>query len=217
VANDYCTWAEIEASNPDITWGATYDTIGALLVTRASRALDRECKVEPGYFYVSADTTRWFPGTGGTSIWIGALAAAPTTLSVAEGGDVDTSAGTGGTYTAWAAADYLLWPPNALLMGEPYRRLDINGSSSGGSKTVFAAGEKTVKIAGKFGYAVAVPEDIKQATIIQVTRWLQRARQGFQDTGAIVELGQLTYTKALDPDVALMIAHYQRKPRKGSQ
>jgi len=213
--NDYCTWAEVEASNPEITWGATYDTIGAAIVTRASRLIDRHAKVEPGFFYVSTDTTRWFPGTGSAHLWIGRLAAAPTTVSMALTGIVDGPAGTGGTYTALTTADYQLWPANAALEYRPYQRLDIAGSTY----TAWCAGEKTVKVVGKFGWAAAVSDDLKLITIAETVRYLQRSRQGFADTGAIPEISQLAYTHALDPvtvadlDVFLMAM----KPHKGSQ
>jgi hypothetical protein len=214
-ANDYCTHADIEAANPDVTWGTTYDALGALLATRASRLIDRHAKVEPGFFSVSEDTTRWFAGTGGSSLWIGRLAAAPTTVSVALTGVVDGPAGTGGTYTAYAATDYQLWPANALLVGEPYQRIDAAGSTY----TTWVAGEKTVKIVGKFGWSTTTPTEVLQAAVIQATRWLQRGRQAYQDTGAVIELGQLTYTKALDPDVVVILDSFmdRLKPRKGSQ
>lgn len=214
-ANDYCAWSDVEAVNPDITWGSTYDTVGAAIVTRASRMIDRYAGVEPGYFYVSSDTTRWFSGSGSAWMWIGRLAAAPTTVSMAVGGVVDGPSGTGGTYTALTAADYLIWPPNALLMGEPYQRLDIAGSTY----TAWKAGDKTIKIAGKFGWAGTLPDELKQAAIIETSKQLQRGRQGYQDTGAIVELGQMTYTQPLDPaTVAILDAFLKKiKPRKGSQ
>jgi len=213
--NDYCAWSDVEAANPDITWGTTYDTVGALLVTRASRMIDTYADVEPGFFYVSADTTRWFAGTGGASLWVGRIAAAPTNVSMALTGVVDNAAGTGGTYTALTTSDYLLWPANAVLTSDPYQRLDIAGSTY----TAWVAGEKTVKIVGKFGWASSLPDEIKQAAVIEVSKQLQRGRQGFQDTGAIVELGQMTYTQPLDPFTVAALAPILKrlKPKKGSQ
>lgn len=196
--NDYCTAAEIKAAMPDVTWGSTYDTILGLFATRGSRAIDRYTNRKPGAFYVSADVTRYFDGSGGTELWIGELAAAPTTVQVAETGVLTT-------LTTWASTDYLLHPYNALDDGEPYRRLDIDVAN--GTKTCWYAFPKAVKIVGKFGYSATVPDDVKQAAIIQAVRWFKRGQQAFSDTGAIVELGQLTYTKALDPDVALLIDH----------
>lgn len=206
--NTYVTNTEIKAVMPDGNWSTTYDTLLGTLATRASRAIDRFTGRKPGAFNVDADVTLYFEGSGTLEQWIGELAAAPTSVAVAEGGVIDSSAGTGGNYTTWAASDFICWPYNALDDGQPYLRLDVELYR--GSKPVWFRFPKSVKVVGKFGYSAAAPEDVKQAVIIQAARWFKRGQQAFRDTGAIVELGQLTYTKALDPDVALMIAHLRR-------
>ena len=50
----------------------------------------------------------------------------------------------------------------------------------------------------------------RMATIIQASRWFKRGQQAFQDTGAVVELGQLRYTQKLDPDVAALLGFLRR-------
>lgn len=203
--NDYLTVANLKASMPDTSWGSAYDTAMGTAITDASRAIDEFTHREPGAYYVTADTTRWFNGDGSQELWIGELAAAPTSLSVAEDGVVDGSAGTGGTYTTWAATDYLLWPPNALLRGKPYLMIAIDINN--GTKAYFYQYPKSVKIVGKFGYSATIPSIINRATIVQATRYFKRAQQAQRDTGAVVELGQLQYTQKLDPDVALLVEH----------
>lgn len=215
MANSYASNLEIKSALADLgtNLGSTHDPLLTTLAGYASRNIDSYTNVEAGFYYVSADTTRWFAGTGGPHLWIGALAAAPTSVSVALTGVVDNAAGTGGTYTALTTSDYLIWQPNALLEGRPYRRLDIAGSTY----TAWAAGEKTVKIAGKFGYAAsAPPDDIKAAAIAQAVLWFQRGRHGFEDRGGNTNLGQQEYSR-LDPNVSMTIEHYRRKPKKGSQ
>ena len=191
-ANDYCTAAEIKAAMPDGSWGSSYDTELARLATAASRAIDRYTGREPGAYEVTADTTRYLDGSGGAQLWIGELAQAPTSVAVAETG-VLTS------YTAWASTDYLLWPYNALAEGQPYLRLDIDRLN--GTKAVWHRFPRAVKIVGRFGFATATPELIQQAAITQAARWFKRGQQAYQDTGAVVELGQLRYVKQLDPDI----------------
>lgn len=183
---------------PDTTFGSGYDAALEALAKRASRAIDRYTNRKPGAFYVDADVTLYFDGSGDTKLWIGELAAAPTTVQVAETGVLTT-------LTTWESTDYLCWPYNALDDGQPYTRLDLDIYN--GTKSTWYAYPKAIKIAGKFGYSATVPDDVKQAAIIQAVRWFKRGQQAYSDTGAIVELGQLTYTKALDPDVALMIEH----------
>ena len=183
---------------PDGNWSTTYDTLLAVLAKRASRAIDRYLKRKPGAFYVNTDVTLYFTGSGSRTLWIGELAAAPTSVSVAETGDIVTP-----DYTLWAETDYMCWPFNALDAGMPYVRLDIDQLN--GSKSVWYSFPKSVKIVGKFGYSTSVPDDVMQVACIQTARWLKRGQQAFQDTGAIMELGQLTYTQRLDPDVANLI------------
>lgn len=207
-ANDYCTASDVKTVMPDGNWGTGYDTLLGLLVTRASRAVDTFVMRLPGAFAVTVDVTAYFDGSGTRYQWIGELAAAPTSVAVAETGSVDNAAGTGGNYTTWTVSDYVCWPYNAPLESEPYQRLDINYFI--GSKAVWFPYPKAVKVVGKFGFSTTVPDDVKQATIIQAARWFKRGQQAFQDTGAVTELGQLHYTQRLDPDVANILAYLRR-------
>jgi hypothetical protein len=208
VANDYITADDIRAEMPDTEWGGKYTVLFEAIAGQASRAIDRFVKRRPGAFYSDTDSTEYFDGSGTLEQWVGELAAAPTSVAVAETGDVDSSAGTGGTYTTWATSDYLLWPYNAVAASEPFLRLDIDLLN--GSKAVWYRFPKSVKIVGKFGYSAAVPDDVKYATLVQAVRMFKRSQQAFQDAGASVELGALRYVKDLDPDVGLMVQHYLR-------
>ena len=208
MANDYCTLAEAKAALPDTSWSTAYDAILTALITRGSRAIDKLANYWPGAFFMSLDETRYFDGSGTRQQWVDHLAAVPTTVAVAETGITDTDAGSGGSYSTWLAADYMLWPRNALKNNEPYQRLDVDAFN--GSKVAFYAFRRGVKVTGKFGYSTAIPDDVKQAAIIQAIRWFKRGQQAYRDTGAIVELGQLTYTQALDPDVAETLKGYRR-------
>ena len=201
MAADYCTAAEVKAAMPDGNWGATYDALIALLAARASRAIDRYTKREPGAYAVAADSTRYFTSEGDTSLYIGELAAAPTTVSIAEAGDITD-------LTALAATDYILEPYNALAEGLPYNFIKLD--SLNGDWAYWPGFQKSIVIVGKFGYSAAVQDDVKQCSIIQCARWFKRGQQGFVDTGAIVELGQLTYVKAMDPDILLMVDHLRK-------
>lgn len=187
---DYCTAAEVKAVIPDVALGSTYDTLLGTLATRASRAIDAICKKDPGYFYVDADTVRYFDGSGGRILRVDRLAAAPTKVEVCEDGST--------TYVEWASTDYILYPYTA-----PYWELRIDLVN--GSKACWYGFERGVRITGKFGYSIAVPDDIKQAAIIQTMRYFKRGQQSFADVGAIAELGQLSYVRQLDPDIAAIL------------
>jgi len=201
MANDYCTADEVKAAMPDGNWGATYDALIALLATRASRAIDRYTKREAGAYYVNADTTRWFTAGAGVDLYIGEMAAVPTTVSIAEAGDITD-------LTALAATDYFMEPANSLLEGLPYNFIRLD--TLNGDWYYWPKFQKSVVIVGKFGYSATVPDDVKQCSIIQCARWFKRGQQGFQDTGAVAELGQLKYVKMMDPDIQVMVDYLRR-------
>lgn len=201
--NDYATNTEIKAAMPDGNWSIDYDALFTTLATRASRLFDQVAGKKPGSFYVSTDVTRYFDGNGEILLPISDLAAAPTSLAVAETGSITV-------YTTWASTDYILLPYNAPDNGKPYTELLIDGMN--GSKAVWYPFPKSVKIVGKFGYSVAIPDLVKQAVIMQASKWFKRGQQGFQDTGAITELGRLLYTKRLDPEVEMIALGFRGSP-----
>jgi len=103
-----------------------------------------------------------------------------------------------GVYVAWAGnVDYVPWPYNETY----FTRIKIKD----GAGKVFGTGQQRLQVTGKWGGITLPPNVIKLAAIITVARWFKRGMQGFQDTGAVVEVGQLRYTKALDPDVKEML------------
>lgn len=195
---DYCTSDEVIESAVDLGLDNTKDVILTELANRASRAIDRYTKREQGYWNSDADEIRTFDGSGTRLQIIDHLAAAPTTIEVAEAGDVTS-------YTAWATTDFFTSPYNALQLGDPIRRLDIDQLN--GTKSIWFRFPRSVRVTGKFGGATTRPEDINQATIMQVIRWLKRLQQGMQDTGGILEIRQLKFTKAIDPEIGEMLSH----------
>lgn len=209
---DYCTATEIKDHLIDSQLDNTYDTILATLATRASRAIDRFTKRPAGAYAVTVDSTRYFDGVDCPDLLVDELAAAPTSVSVAESGDVDNSAGTGGTYTLWSADDYLLWPYNAPGLGLPYEALIIDRMY--GTKSVWYTYRKGVKIVGKFGYSQTPPEEIKEATIMQAIKWFKRGQQALMDTSANPTFQQMPYgvvtVERLDPDIQLLLQHFVR-------
>lgn len=191
------TYATVEELKDrlDIT-SNTEDELLIALCKAASRMIDNYLGRKPRSFYSSTDSTLYFTGSGGDELWIPELAATPTSVSVAETGDLDT-------YTLWSSSDYFEWPYNYADEEVPIMRLDINPD---GAEDYWPNYPKAVKIVGKFGFSTTPPEEIKLATIIQTVRWFKRNQQSWADTGAIVELGQLRYTQKLDPDVEQILS-----------
>src|SRR3990167_1236048 len=203
----YATVLELRGALPDSGISSAYDILLTDLIRRASRALDRYTKWEAGSFARAStdEETRYYDGSGGSQQWIDPYVVAPSLLAVSESGGLASS-----DYTSYPSTDWFVWPPNAAAKGEPYYRIDLD--TLNGNKQVFYKYPKSVKVTAPFGHSLAsaIPDEIVQATVIQAARWFKRGQQAFQDTSAIVELGQLRYTQKLDPDVAEIIDHFKR-------
>ena len=206
--NDYVTIAEVKAALPADNWataGTTYDARLTTLCTAASRLIDRNTLKSVGYFYVSADDTRYFDApTEGLTLYCDELAAAPTSVSVTDTGSVTS-------YTALASTDYIVGPYNALAQGKPYTwiKLDIVN----GQYATWYGFEKGVKVVGKFGYSTSVPADVKQVALEQVVRWWKMETKNYADYGNVgtVPMGEYApkerYTN-IDGDLCDMLQHY---------
>lgn len=77
-----------------------------------------------------------------------------------------------------------------------------------GSKAIWYKFPRAVKITGRHGFSVAPPDVIKEITVIQAVRWFKRGQQAFADTSAIINLGQMAYTKKLDPDMEQVLSGF---------
>lgn len=202
-ANDYCTAGEVRAVMPDQAWSTAYDTLLGTLATRSSREFDRYTNRPPGAYYVTTASDRYFTGDGSAYLYPGEMAEAPSAVAVAESGDLSA-------LTAWStASDYLLTPYNAADEGRPYEGLQIDVYN--GTKTQWPTYPKAIKITAKWGYAAAIPDEVKDAVVTMTIRKFKRGQQGYQDAGAIVELGQLRYVKGQDPAVDELIEHLRRQ------
>lgn len=206
--NDYATLEQVkeqlDAGGAAVS--SVHDDFLNTLITRASRLIDQLIRASPGYFKITVAETRYFTGTGQTQLFLPQFCEAPTSVAVAETGDIDDASGTGGVYTAWATSDYLLWPYNADQLGRPWNALEIDVLN--GNKVFWYTFPKCIKITAKWGYSAAVPDTILQATLIQVVRWFKRAQQGFADAGASPDMSSLKFVKKLDTDVALGLDGY---------
>lgn len=196
--NDYITKADIKAAMPDGNWGTTYDSELDRLSTAASRAVDRACNREDGFFKVTDDSTRFFTGDGCSELWVDPFYAIT---------ELATDDAWSGTYTPWSVNDYFTYPYNAAQRQEPYRKLEINQLGSN-RLYYWPRFPRSVRMIAKFGFAATPPALIVQASIIQATRWWKRQTQAFSDVSAVLELGQVVFTKKLDPDLEQIVNTY---------
>ena len=203
--NVYADHEDIKAAMPDQNWPTTaYDTQLDTYCTRASREFDRATNRPPGFYYVTTASARYFTGDGSLYLYPGEMAAAPTAVEVAETGVLSS-------LTAWSTSgDYHLLPFNAADEGQPYTGLMIDIYNAG-SKTEWPAFPKCVKVTAKWGYSTTVPSEVEGAVITWAVRHFKRGQQGYQDAGAIQELGQLRYVKGVDPEIDDLIQRLRRQ------
>lgn len=168
----------------------------------ASRMIDRYKKVRPGAYYMETrdEEVRYYDVGHMDRVNIDWLVSASKV-------EVRTNAN---TWETWVdGTHYNLWPYNAVANGEPYRQIRIdedNTASAGSSGGVFVTGQRKLRVTGKFGCAVTPPETIQRAAKIQVARWFNRAKQGWQNSSETInDFPQMTYTRTLDPDVEIAL------------
>jgi hypothetical protein len=197
---DYTTAPEVRAlvTDSDLVTDTSYDAILGMLITAASRLIDNYVGGWDNYFYASSTDVRYYDGSGEKQQWIDPM----TSLDSVEVDESDS-----GTFTAWTLnTDYITWPYNYASIGKPIQRLDIKRD---GDKGVWYSFQRNVKVGGTFGYSASPPEAVEMACKIQSSRWFMRAKGGFEDAQASAAVGQMFYTKELDPDVKLLLQPYR--------
>jgi len=193
----YVTVDEVRRSAPDVELDLSYNESLEFLSEAASRFVDRYCRVEPGGFAATDAAVRYYFGDGGGLLLTDQMAAAPTLVRVRQGDD----------WRELGAGEWEVWPKAAGQRGRPYLGLTLTPAAGIGGWPVAL---NSVEVTAVWGWATAAPATVKQAVAIQTVRWLRRGQQGFADTGAIIELGQLRYIQRLDPDVELLLADFGR-------
>lgn len=209
MANDYVTVVEIKDALADSgnQLGSTYDTRLGRTAARASRLFDRETNREPGAYYSTAGVVRYFKGSGDTRQFLDEFTSI-TTLAVAESGDVDYSTDTGGDYTTWAASDYRLLPNNAPKFGEPYFEIEIDVLN--GSKSIFYAYEKGLKITAAWGFSTTAPVDVVEAVTEIAVNMFHNGQMAYARGAANAGLGVSGRVAVISPNVQDIIAVYRR-------
>jgi hypothetical protein len=183
------------ASN-DAAIGEYDDDIIWDMCEEASRLIDDHKRVEHGAYLAGTSTSaRYFSGSGNARQRIDPFVSV-SSVEVEE---------TDGTYTEWTEdTDFYTWPWDASSITEPIVALQTT-RKSGSAKSVFTRGPKRVRVTGVPGIAASVPPAIRRAARILVARWYKRAQQGWADSAASPELGQLQFVKEMDPDVATIL------------
>lgn len=214
MANDYATVAEAKAE-AEIS-DTDHDTTLGRLLDGAARMINRFCRRPDGFVAVGTATDRYYPGSGAATQWIDECAAVSAVAVKDAASDDETSytSWTLGTIGSTTSADVFAAsgdPDQPDYNRTPYIFLVIGPN---GDYSRFTKGRlPTVKITAQWGFALLVPPDIKEATIMQAIRWYKRLQSGMSDAVGSPDLGQLLYRQRLDPDVALILSEggYRRQ------
>lgn len=194
ISNGYATLAEVKAALR-IT-DTVDDTLLETAVESASRLVDGYCQRS---FYSGGSATRYYATENNLLVDIDDLQSLTT---------LQTSSTLNGTFdVTWSATDYQLEPLNGIadgLTGWPSTRIRAIGVLG----FPFWLGEAGVKVTGVWGWA-AVPNAVKQATIIQASRIFKRLDSPLGVLSS-PDLGYIRVGTRLDPDVQQLVEPYRQ-------
>jgi hypothetical protein len=210
----YATAAELRAYMNKVSTDLD-DEINELLES-ATIAIDNLCNRPNGFVADVAASARLYTGNGKPYLLIDECVEISTVAVKDSASDDD--------YDTWASDDWIAFSgdhrfPDFNSLPYDSVMVDPTGDESG---SVFTSGKwttrggfrpltdthrgvPTVQITAKWGYATTVPYTIKIACIMQASRWYKRLQSGMSDTLASGELGQMMYTKVIDPDIAMLL------------
>ena len=165
------------------------DGILLTLIKAASNSIDKFCNRT--FALNTSSVARYFDGKASNVLFHDDLLTL-TTLKFDRDGD--------GTYEETiSATEPILYPANKTP--KTYMKLRTEA---------FPVGNQAVEITGVWGYASAVPDDIVQACIMQVSRLYKRKDTGYAMLIASPELGQYEIYRGIDPDVKMMLMPYKK-------
>lgn len=99
--------------------------------------------------------------------------------------------------------DYRLWPLNAATSSRPWTELVFGTSASLG----YAEG--AIEVTALWGWS-SVPATVKNATLIQASRFFKRRESPFGIAGSPEMGNEMRLLARVDPDVAVMLMPYRR-------
>lgn len=200
---DYCTAIELKAY---LRIGdAADDSELGFAITAASRAIDQECNRQ---FGVSTAVARYYTWDESyldfaPVLEIDDIQSVTSLAVVADSGD-------DGTYehTLVNGTDFEFYPWNATANGRPWTHIVLKRNSLVlGS---FPTNSRAIKITGLWGWT-AVPTVVKQAALVQASRFFARRNSPFGIAGSPDLGNELRLLSKVDPDVAVMLNTVKRR------
>lgn len=211
----YATAAELRARIQKT--GVASDAVLTALIAAAQQNVNDFCNRPDGFEALTVATARTYSGSGKTYQWIDECIDV-TAIAVKE-------SVTDATYTAWALTDIIKARgdpkepdfnrlPYTLLIIDPTgtqsiftggKYSNLSGFAPDIDAKVTSRGVPTVRVTAKWGYSGTPPTPVKEACLIEAVRLFKRYESGMSDTLSNNELGQLMYTKEIDPEAKLML------------
>ena len=190
-------WAPAYASADDLkvfvrVTDAVDDPQVALAVEAASRAVDQHCRRQFGK--VDAAAARRYTA----QIVCGRWAVDVDDLATATGATVAVPAGPVDVFD--------LEPINAAADGQPFTRLTVGD----GAAHLPTGTRHEVTVTGVWGWS-AVPGAVKQATLLQASRFLARRDSPYGIAGSPDAGSEVRLLARVDPDVAVILGPYVRR------
>lgn len=190
-APDYVTTAELRSF---LVIGDTDDdTTLALAVGAASRAVDRHTNRQFGVVASAEErnyTARWDRRRCRWVIDVDDLMDDTGLTITTEDGEIDT---------------YALQPVNSPQVGVPWHRVVVDPDSA----VQPSCDEDGVTVEALWGWT-AVPEPVKQATLLQASRIFKRKDAPFGIAGSPESGSEMRLLSRVDPDVAVVLGPYVR-------
>lgn len=226
----YATPAELRAQT-DMDAGQWTDVELNIFLNAISAAIDAYCNRPDGFVADAVASARVYAGSGKAFQRIDECVEVTAVASKSAPSDSTYTAWTTADWIAFSGD--VRWPefnkkPYTQLMVTPggsYRYFlqgSVEGAVAGAGffpsdywdrdiryglrNRPDIPGAPTVQVTAKWGYAVTVPAQIKQATLIEAARWSKRGEGVWTDAVSTGEFGEMRYTKALDPVTVMILA-----------
>lgn len=191
-------WAPDYISSPELKGylrisDTTDDTEIGFAITAASRAVDRATNRQFGLVAAPQArkyTARWDRDRGRYVVDIDDLMTATGLTVAGESGAIDV---------------FAKQPGNADLNGVPWTQLVVDPTST----TLPTLKEDGVTVTAQYGWTT-VPVAVKQATLLQASRFFTRRQAPFGVAGSPEMGSELRLLAKVDPDVAVVLGPYQR-------
>jgi hypothetical protein len=165
-------------------------------ITAASRAIDDHCNRQFGKVDTAEERQYTARPDYERGLWVVDIDDLAVTTSLAL--DIDSD----------AITDYTLEPVNAVAKGMVWTRLAVSDDS-----TVTPTGEANeLAITAVWGWT-AVPTAVKQATLLQASRFLSRRDSPYGIAGSPDNGSEMRLLSRVDPDVGVALRKY-RRPRQ---